>query len=115
MLLLRFPSDCNWFTPDLSRGSGQHAGKTTPALNDTATNLAHLHLDAKLKLSVLRQAYVDTVVKEIGASAPLTDQPLKSVFFGGGTPSLIVPKQLDQVRPYMMMLKCLPKLSTLLK
>ncbi len=46
---------------------------------------------------MLWQAYVDIVVQEIRASTPLTDQPLKTVFFGGGTPSLIPPKQLDQV------------------
>lgn len=43
------------------------------------------------------QAYVDILVQEIKASTPLTDHPLKTVFFGGGTPSLIAPKQLDQV------------------
>ncbi|CAL8464114.1 g3649 [Coccomyxa elongata] len=43
------------------------------------------------------QAYVDIIVQEIRASTPLTDQPLKTVFFGGGTPSLIPPKQLDQI------------------
>ena len=46
---------------------------------------------------MLWQAYVDTVVQEIRASTPVTDLPLKTVFFGGGTPSLIPPKQLDQV------------------
>ncbi len=40
---------------------------------------------------------MDTVIQEIKASTPLTDQPLQTVFFGGGTPSLIPPKQLDQV------------------
>ncbi|EIE24812.1 radical SAM enzyme [Coccomyxa subellipsoidea C-169] len=43
------------------------------------------------------KAYVDTVIQEIKASTPLTDQPLQTVFFGGGTPSLIPPKQLDQI------------------
>jgi coproporphyrinogen III oxidase-like Fe-S oxidoreductase len=42
------------------------------------------------------QAYVDLVVQEICATVQITEHPLKSVFFGGGTPSLTFPKQMDQ-------------------
>ncbi len=43
------------------------------------------------------QAYVDLLVEELGATAQMTEHPLKTVFFGGGTPSLISPRQLDRV------------------
>lgn len=43
------------------------------------------------------QAYVDSILDEIFATAQITEQPLRTVFFGGGTPSLISPKQLDRV------------------
>lgn len=33
--------------------------------------------------------YIHTLLKEIAATRPLNDQPLQTVFFGGGTPSLI--------------------------
>jgi len=33
--------------------------------------------------------YIHTLLKEIAATRPLNDQPLQTIFFGGGTPSLI--------------------------
>ena len=46
--------------------------------------------------STSMQAYVDAVCREI-AIAPQPPQPLKTVFFGGGTPSLISVAQLEQL------------------
>ncbi|KAL4422677.1 hypothetical protein ABPG75_008874 [Micractinium tetrahymenae] len=43
------------------------------------------------------QRYVEMVVQEIAASRRLNWQPLQSVFFGGGTPSLIPPSLLEQL------------------
>ena len=42
------------------------------------------------------QAYVNLLVGKVGATAQITEHPLKTVFFGGGTPSLITPRQLDR-------------------
>lgn len=43
------------------------------------------------------QRYVEMVVQEIAASRRLNRQPLQSVFFGGGTPSLISLPLLEQL------------------
>jgi coproporphyrinogen III oxidase-like Fe-S oxidoreductase len=37
------------------------------------------------------QTYVDTLCREIQAT-PMAAIPLKTIFFGGGTPSLLAPK-----------------------
>ena len=43
------------------------------------------------------QDYVDLLCREIRATAKLGNEPLKTVFFGGGTPSLIPPQMLQQI------------------
>ena len=43
------------------------------------------------------QAYVDILLQEILSTASYNEQPLQTLFFGGGTPSLIPPRQLDQI------------------
>ncbi len=43
------------------------------------------------------QAYVELVCREIAATEPCGGAPLQTVFFGGGTPSLIPPAQLQQI------------------
>jgi oxygen-independent coproporphyrinogen-3 oxidase len=43
------------------------------------------------------QAYVDLLIQEIGATASFNEQPLQTLYFGGGTPSLIPPRQLEQI------------------
>ena len=40
--------------------------------------------------------YVDVLCQEI-QTTPITGQPLETVFFGGGTPSLLTVKQLEQI------------------
>lgn len=45
----------------------------------------------------LVQAYVDLLVQEINATASFNERPLRSLYFGGGTPSLISPRQLEQI------------------
>jgi oxygen-independent coproporphyrinogen-3 oxidase len=42
------------------------------------------------------QRYVEVLCQEI-RQQPISDQPLKTVFFGGGTPSLLSVPQLDQI------------------
>jgi putative oxygen-independent coproporphyrinogen III oxidase len=42
------------------------------------------------------QHYVEVLCQEI-RHQPISDQPLKTVFFGGGTPSLLSVSQLDQI------------------
>ena len=37
------------------------------------------------------------MLQEILATASYNEQPLQTLFFGGGTPSLIPPRQLDQI------------------
>jgi len=40
-----------------------------------------------------QQLFIDRLVRELGAMAPYANQaPLKSIFIGGGTPSLLAPK-----------------------
>ena len=43
------------------------------------------------------QEYVNLLCKEISATVKLNGPPLKTVFFGGGTPTLIPPKMLQQL------------------
>jgi coproporphyrinogen III oxidase-like Fe-S oxidoreductase len=43
------------------------------------------------------QQYVDVVCREIKATGTMGTQGLKSVFFGGGTPSLLPPHMLQQI------------------
>ena len=43
------------------------------------------------------QEYIDTVCKEIEATVQVPGPPLKTVFFGGGTPTLIPPQLLKQI------------------
>ncbi|KAK9831539.1 hypothetical protein WJX81_007299 [Elliptochloris bilobata] len=43
------------------------------------------------------QAYVALLCREIAATQPVGGAPLRTVFFGGGTPSLIPPPQLARV------------------
>ena len=40
---------------------------------------------------------MDLLIEEINASAPVGLLPLKTLYFGGGTPSLIPPQQLDRL------------------
>ena len=42
------------------------------------------------------QTYVDTLCREIQAT-PMASPPLKTIFFGGGTPSLLAPAQVEQI------------------
>ena len=37
------------------------------------------------------------LIEEINASAPTGELPLRTLYFGGGTPSLIPPQQLDRL------------------
>ncbi len=48
-------------------------------------------------MACLLQEYVDLLIEEIGASVPVGCLPLKTLYFGGGTPSLIAPQQLDRL------------------
>ena len=51
-----------------------------------------------LKLrQLLTQEYVSLLIEEINASAPVGELPLRTLYFGGGTPSLIPPQQLDRL------------------
>jgi len=43
------------------------------------------------------QRYVDILCREIKATGAMGAQGLKSVFFGGGTPSLLPPSMLQQI------------------
>lgn len=43
------------------------------------------------------ESYVDLVGEEIAATPKLNEYPLETVFFGGGTPSLLSVSQLDQI------------------
>ena len=43
------------------------------------------------------QEYVDLLIGEISASAQVGGAPLRTVYFGGGTPSLIPPQQLERL------------------
>lgn len=40
---------------------------------------------------------MDLLCKEIEATQVLNDKPLETVFFGGGTPSLVPPSQLGRI------------------
>ena len=41
--------------------------------------------------------YIETLLSEIEATPILADQPLETVFFGGGTPSLLAPAQVEEI------------------
>ena len=41
--------------------------------------------------------YIETLIAEIEATPVLSNQPLETVFFGGGTPSLLAPEQVDRI------------------
>ena len=43
------------------------------------------------------QQYVDLLCQEVRSTAPMGGQQLQTIFFGGGTPSLIPPTMLQQV------------------
>lgn len=43
------------------------------------------------------EPYLKKLRLEVGAHACLNQQPLRTVFFGGGTPSLIPPLQLSRI------------------
>lgn len=43
------------------------------------------------------QRYVETLIEEISATPSAKTAPLQTVFFGGGTPSLLAPSQLDAI------------------
>jgi oxygen-independent coproporphyrinogen-3 oxidase len=45
----------------------------------------------------LRDTYVADLVREFELLAPVATRPLRTVFFGGGTPSLLEARQLEQV------------------
>ena len=51
---------------------------------------------ARGETSPTMQTYVDTVCREIQAT-PMAATPLETVFFGGGTPSLLAPNQVEQI------------------
>ena len=40
---------------------------------------------------------MDLLIQEIGATASFNERPLQTLYFGGGTPSLIPPRQLEQI------------------
>ena len=43
------------------------------------------------------ESYVDLLCQEIAATAKLNEHPLRTVFFGGGTPSLLSVSQLERI------------------
>ena len=45
----------------------------------------------------MRQAYVDALCKEINAWGKQSSEKISSIFIGGGTPSLLTVKQLEQI------------------
>ncbi|MEO0648010.1 MAG: radical SAM family heme chaperone HemW [Cyanobacteria bacterium J06650_10] len=47
--------------------------------------------------SAMVAAYIETLIAEIEATPILADQPLETVFFGGGTPSLLASKQVATI------------------
>lgn len=53
------------------------------------------------KFCPLQENYVDTVCQEIDVTRAATDpasfEPLRTIFFGGGTPSLLPPRLLDRL------------------
>ena len=46
--------------------------------------------------SIMLEEYIAALIKDI-QSTPSTEEPLQTVFFGGGTPSLLSPQQLTQI------------------
>ncbi|KAG2442811.1 hypothetical protein HXX76_002890 [Chlamydomonas incerta] len=49
------------------------------------------------KVEARMAAYVDTLLREVAATRRLGSAPLESVFFGGGTPSLLPPALLGRI------------------
>ena len=47
-------------------------------------------------VSTMVEEYIAAVIRDIQLTAS-THQPLKTVFFGGGTPSLLSPQQLSRI------------------
>jgi oxygen-independent coproporphyrinogen-3 oxidase len=47
-------------------------------------------------VSTMVEEYITAVIKDIQLTAP-TDRPLQTIFFGGGTPSLLSPQQLSPI------------------
>ncbi len=45
----------------------------------------------------LRERYVEALLADLRLSSAYLSQPLKSIFFGGGTPSLMLPSQIGQM------------------
>ncbi|MFA5035434.1 MAG: radical SAM family heme chaperone HemW, partial [Candidatus Margulisiibacteriota bacterium] len=45
----------------------------------------------------LIDAYVETLVQEIKLQLPALDAPLSTIFFGGGTPTLLEPKHYEKI------------------
>lgn len=52
------------------------------------------------------QEYVSLLIEEVNASALVGEQPLRTVYFGGGTPSLIPPLQLERLIKYALHPSC---------
>jgi putative oxygen-independent coproporphyrinogen III oxidase len=48
-------------------------------------------------LDELHQPYVEALIADIRRTQPATDRPADTVFFGGGTPTLLPPKQLGRI------------------
>jgi len=59
-----------------------------------ACNYCDFHYSTKLDY---QQAMVDVICKEINYRASEVDEPLASIYFGGGTPSLLTSAQLKQI------------------
>ena len=59
-----------------------------------ACNYCVFHFSTKLDY---QQAMVDAICKEINYRASEVDEPLASIYFGGGTPSLLTGAQLKQI------------------
>ena len=43
------------------------------------------------------EEYVQLLTAEMGAQLQLSEQPLQTIFFGGGTPSLVPPQALQRI------------------
>ena len=61
-------------------------------------------------LEIVSGDYIDAVLKEL-AAAPLDEVP--TIFFGGGTPSLLPPKDLGRLLPQLKSVMASPKIVRL--
>ena len=43
------------------------------------------------------EEYIQLLTAQIGAQLQLSEQPLQTIFFGGGTPSLVPPQALQRI------------------